>query len=189
MLAVLGKVLEPIRAGKKELITQASKFDSVPQTIQLTSPAFEDGGCIPARYTVEAGDISPPLKWSNVPPETQELVLVVEDYDVPFPHPLMHLLVYSISPSSTGFAEGALPNREDDTQKSGLLLGRNSMHHRRYDGPAPIPGHGPHHYVFELFAFAESILFDEVPNRSAFLDAIKDKTVLATGRLTGTYDR
>jgi len=189
MLEVIGKVLNPLRAGKDELILSAAKFTSVPATIQLTSPAFTEGGRIPALYTVEAGDISPPLEWSNIPAGTQELVLVIEDYDVPFPHPLMHLLLYSIAPSTTGLAENALPNRENDAQKPGLLLGRNSMHHQRYDGPAPIPGHGPHHYVFELFALAESILFDEVPNRNAFLDAIKDKTVLATGCLTGTYER
>ena len=189
MLEVIGKALSPIRAGEKELVISADKFASVPSTIQLTSPAFVDGGRIPALYTVEAGDISPPLTWSNIPADAQELVLIVEDYDVPFPHPLMHLLVYSLSPTSTGLAENALPNRDNDAQKPGLLLGRNSMHHQRYDGPAPIPGHGPHHYVFQLFALAESILFDEVPNRSAFLDAIKDKKVLATGRLTGIYER
>jgi hypothetical protein len=36
---------------------------------------------------------------------------------------------------------------------------------------------------------AETTLFDSVPDRGAFLDAIKDKTVLATGALTGTYER
>ena len=189
MLEVIGKVLNPLRAGEKELVLNASKFTSVPATIQLTSPAFNDGDRIPALYTVEAGDISPPLAWSNIPPEAQELILIVEDYDVPFPHPLLHLLLYSLAPSTTGLVEGALPSRNDDAQKPGLLLGRNSMHHQRYDGPAPIPGHGPHHYVFQLFALAETILFEEVPNRNAFLDAIKDKQVLATGRLTGTYER
>lgn len=189
MLEVIGKALHSVRAGEKELVLNASKFASVPNIIQLRSPAFPDGGRIPALYTVEAGDISPPLAWSNVPPETQELILLVEDYDVPFPHPLLHLLAYAIPPSTTGFAENAFPNRENDAQKPGLLLGRNSMHHQRYDGPAPIPGHGPHHYVFELLALAETILFETVPNRDAFLNAIRDKTVLATGRLTGTYER
>lgn len=189
MIEVVGKILNPIRAGADELVVSASKFASVPKTIQLTSTAFEDGGHIPALYTVEAGDISPPLAWSNVPPATRELILLVEDYDAPFPHPLMHLLVYSVPPTSTGFAEGCLPSKHDPTDRPGVLLGRNSMHNQRYDGPAPIPGHGPHHYVFQLLAMAESTLFDHVPDRNAFLNAIKDKTVLATGILTGTYER
>ena len=152
MLEVVGKILNPLRAGEKELLLSADKFATVPSTIQVTSSAFVDGGQIPALYTVEAGDISPPLAWTNVPAETQELVLILEDYDVPFPHPLMHLLVYSISPNTTGFAEGALPSKNDPTERPGLPLGKNSMGHQRYDGPAPIPGHGPHHYVFQLLA-------------------------------------
>ncbi len=189
MLEVVGKILNPLRAGEKELLLSASKFASVPSTIQLTSTVFADGGRIPALYTVEAGDISPPLAWTNVPAEAKELVLIVEDYDVPFPHPLMHLLVYSIPPSSTGFAEDALPSKNSPHDRPGLLLGKNSMGHPRYDGPAPIPGHGPHHYVFQLLALQESLLFETVPDRNLFLDAIKDHTVLATGRLTGTYER
>jgi Raf kinase inhibitor-like YbhB/YbcL family protein len=189
MLEVVGKILNPLRAGEKELLLSASKFSSVPNTIQVSSPAFADGATIPSLFTVEARDISPPLAWTNVPPEAQELVLLVEDYDVPFPHPLMHLLVYSIPATTTGFAEGALPSKNAPEDRAGLLLGKNSMGHHRYDGPAPIPGHGPHHYVFELLALKESLLFEEIPDRNAFLDAIKDHTVLATGRLTGTYER
>ena len=189
MTHILGSLLKPLRAGEDELVVSASKFDAVPSTIQLTSPAFADGGIIPALYTAEAGDISPPLAWTHIPADAKELVLLVEDYDVPFPHPLLHLLVYGISPSSKGFAEGALPSTADERERAGLLLGLNSMKHQRYDGPAPIPGHGPHHYVFQMFAFAETILFDEIPDKNAFLDAIKDKTVLATGILTGTYER
>jgi Raf kinase inhibitor-like YbhB/YbcL family protein len=189
MLEVIGKALTHLRAGKKELILSADKFAAVPNTIQLTSPAFLNGGRIPSLYTVEAGDISPPLAWSNIPAGTQELVLVMEDYDVPFPHPLMHLLIYSLPPTSTGLAESALPSKNDPAERPGLLLGKNSLHHQRYDGPAPIPGHGPHHYVFELFALSESMLFDKVPDRGLFLDTFKEHTVLATGRLIGTYDR
>ena len=189
MLEVVGKLLNPVRAGERELLLSADKFASVPHSIQVTSPAFTEGGIIPSLYTVEAGDVSPPLAWTNIPAEAQELVLLMEDYDVPLPHPLLHLLVYSIPPTSTGFAEGALPSKNDPQARTGLLLGKNSMHHLRYDGPAPIPGHGPHHYVFELLALEYSLLFDEVPDRDAFLDAIKDHTVLATGRLTGVYER
>jgi Raf kinase inhibitor-like YbhB/YbcL family protein len=189
MFEVVGKILNTLRAGEKELLLSARKFDNIPSTIRLTSPAFADSSTIPALYSVEAGDISPPLAWTNVPPEAQELVLLVEDYDVPFPHPLMHLLVYSLPATSTGLAEDALPSKDHSHERPGLLLGKNSMGHQRYDGPAPIPGHGPHHYVFELLALKESLLFDAVPDRNAFLDAIKDHTVLATGRLTGIYER
>jgi Raf kinase inhibitor-like YbhB/YbcL family protein len=189
MSNLLGKILQPVRVGEKEILLSASKFTPVPATIWLTSTAFEDGGKIPSLYTVEAGGISPPLAWTNIPPDARELVLLVEDFDVPLPHPLLHLLVYGIAPSTPGFAEDALPSREHETQRPGILLGLNSKKQQRYDGPAPIPGHGPHHYVFEMLALAETLLLDQVPDRDLFLDAIKDKTVLATGKLTWTYER
>jgi Raf kinase inhibitor-like YbhB/YbcL family protein len=189
MSNLLGKMLKNARVGPGELLLNAHKFAQVPTTIRLTSSAFADGGRIPAMYTVEAGEISPPLAWSNLPSETKELVLLIEDIDVPFAHPLLHLLVYGIQPTTPGFAEDALPSREHQAQRPGILLGLNSKKKQLYLGPAPIEDHGPHHYVFEMLALAETLLFEAVPAREMFLDAIKDKTVLATGKLTGTYER
>jgi Raf kinase inhibitor-like YbhB/YbcL family protein len=188
-MSLLGKILQPARVGPDKLLLNASKFAAVPQTIRLTSTAFEDGGRIPSLYTVEAGEISPPLAWDNIPPGTKELVLLIEDIDVPFPQPLLHLLAYGIQPTTKGFAEDTLPSREHEEQRPGILLGFNSRKKQLYLGPAPIESHGPHHYVFEMLALAESLLFEQVPDKDMFLEAIKDKTVLATGRLTGTYER
>jgi phosphatidylethanolamine-binding protein (PEBP) family uncharacterized protein len=54
-------------------------------SLTLTSPAFTEGGEIPARYTCEGDDISPPLAWSAPPDGTQSLVLIVDDPDAPDP--------------------------------------------------------------------------------------------------------
>jgi phosphatidylethanolamine-binding protein (PEBP) family uncharacterized protein len=117
------------------------------------------------------------------------LILVVEDIDVPFAHPLVHLIVHGLTRGALGLAEGALPSRDDDVQRPGFLVGRNSMGHQRYDGPAPIPGHGPHRYVFQIIALAESFNFDTVPDRKELAAALKDNVILSTGRLVGTYER
>ena len=53
----------------------------VSDPITVTSPAFTDGGAIPARYTCDADDISPPLAWSGVPQGTVALALIVDDPD------------------------------------------------------------------------------------------------------------
>ena len=36
-------------------------------TLQIHSPAFTDGGEIPAKYTCEGDDVSPPLAWEGIP--------------------------------------------------------------------------------------------------------------------------
>jgi phosphatidylethanolamine-binding protein (PEBP) family uncharacterized protein len=52
----------------------------------VTSEAFADGGAIPVEHAGKrAGgrQVSPPLTWTAPPPGTAELLLVMEDVDVP----------------------------------------------------------------------------------------------------------
>jgi phosphatidylethanolamine-binding protein (PEBP) family uncharacterized protein len=74
--------------------------DSAPDVITLTSKAFTDGAPIPQRNAGKGvgDDISPQLQWSGVPASTVELVLIVEDPDVPLPRPIVHCLVTGIDP-------------------------------------------------------------------------------------------
>jgi phosphatidylethanolamine-binding protein (PEBP) family uncharacterized protein len=51
--------------------------------IEITSAAFEDGDAIPARYTCEGADVSPPLRWESVPDGTRSLALIADDPDAP----------------------------------------------------------------------------------------------------------
>jgi phosphatidylethanolamine-binding protein (PEBP) family uncharacterized protein len=59
---------------------------SAAMAIALTSPAFEQGGQIPSKYTCEGDDISPPLAWNGVPKGTKSLVLIIDDPDAPDPN-------------------------------------------------------------------------------------------------------
>ena len=61
------------------------------------------------------------------------------------------------------------------------------MGHRGYAGPRPIPGHGPHHYRFHVFAIDDTIP-DAVTTAKALLARMRGH-VLARGVLTGTYER
>src|SRR5438067_10718674 len=49
----------------------------------LTSTAFTDGTAIPAKYTCDEADVSPPLAWSGAPPGTVSFALIVDDPDAP----------------------------------------------------------------------------------------------------------
>src|SRR5690348_2816348 len=51
--------------------------------MELTSDAFRQGGAIPAAYTCTGNDISPPLRWRDVPPDAKALALIVSDPDAP----------------------------------------------------------------------------------------------------------
>src|SRR5438105_3487933 len=53
--------------------------------LNLASPAFADGAELPAKYTCEGQDLSPPLAWSGVPANAKSLALIVDDPDAPDP--------------------------------------------------------------------------------------------------------
>ena len=105
----------------------------------------------------------------------------MEDRDAPLPRPIAHVLAV-LPPDLPELAEGALGT--DGT----VRFGRNSLGHSEYDGPRPVPGHGPHTYVFQLFALGKPLTLGPSFTRRDLLAAMRG-AVLAQGRLDGTYER
>jgi Raf kinase inhibitor-like YbhB/YbcL family protein len=153
------------------------------ESMHLTSPAFENGAEIPARYTCEGRDISPPLTWSGVPKEARSLVLVVDDPDAPDPKEpkttWVHWVVYNLPPSTTGLAEGvkALPQ--------GARVGLNDWKRAAYGGPCPPVGR--HRYFHKLYAL-DAVLGLDRPTKAQVENAMKDH-VLGHAQLVGTYQK
>jgi len=54
-----------------------------------------------------------------------------------------------------------------------------------YAGPRPVPGHGPHHYRFHLYAIDSRVDLSKVVDAAQLPSALKGH-VLASGTLTGT---
>src|SRR3954463_14061745 len=61
----------------------AEPAPDAPPGIELTSPAFAAGQPIPAKYTCEGKETSPPLAWADVPAGTKSLPLLAEAPDSP----------------------------------------------------------------------------------------------------------
>jgi hypothetical protein len=61
--------------------TEEASPPPVAQPFELTSPAFEDEGVIPAPHSCHGGNDSPPLAWGTPPSGTQSFVLVMDDPD------------------------------------------------------------------------------------------------------------
>src|SRR5216683_3149567 len=52
-------------------------------TMQLTSTAFKEGAPIPASHGNADQNLSPPLKWSDVPEGVKSFALICDDPDAP----------------------------------------------------------------------------------------------------------
>jgi Raf kinase inhibitor-like YbhB/YbcL family protein len=159
-----------------------SGFDA-PKSITVTSTAFADGGAMPQSSAGKGvgDDASPALRWTGLPPETRQAVLIMDDVDVPLPRPLIHTIAV-IDPTVDGVAAGALT-----PEAAGIRFLRADLGNRGYAGPRPIPGHGAHHYRFHVFAIDKPIP-DSVTTTKALLAEMTGH-VLARGVITGTYER
>ena len=155
-------------------------------TISVTSTAFENNTAIPERYTGDGANVSPPLKWTNLPEGTKELALIADDPDAPRPEPWVHWVIYKIPPTVSGLPEGV-----EKTEKPGIdgaVQGQNTAGEIGYQGPAPPAGHGEHHYHFKLYALDTELDLGPGADKQAVLGKIEDH-VLARGELVGTYQR
>lgn len=145
---------------------------------ELTSPAFAAGQPIPTRYTCDGKDVSPPLRWSDPPPGTQSLALIMDDPDAPV-GVWDHWLLFNLPPSIRDLPEKAAP-------PAGALDGKNSWGRTGYGGPCP-PG-GTHRYFFKLYALDTLLNLKAGAGKSELLKAMEGH-ILAQAELMGTYAR
>jgi len=158
-----------------------------PRTIDIESPAFRGGGHIPRKFTGDGDDVSPPLAWRNVPRLARALVLLVEDPDAPKGEPYVHWVAYDIPPEATHLDEG-VPTTGRPGRPESMRQGPNGRGLPGWMGPAPPPGHGTHHYHFEIFALDDEPRLPDGATRDEIARAMAGH-VLASGELVGTYAR
>lgn len=127
--------------------------------LQLKSPAFAEGSTLSKKYTRDGDNLSPPLVWSGAPRGTKSFALICEDPDAPS-GTFRHWAVANISEDENGISEGMGAGRID------YDFARNDFGRAAYDGPAPPPGHGVHHYHFKLAALDVDTI-DVSPDTSA----------------------
>jgi Raf kinase inhibitor-like YbhB/YbcL family protein len=143
----------------------------------LESSAFEHAQAIPSHHSCEGEDVSPPLRWSNVPDGTRSLALVVDDPDAPG-GVFTHWVAWALDPTAEGLGEGEPAPRE----------GHNDFGTRGYRGPCPPPGRGRHRYVFRLYALDAEPELPAAATKAQLEQAIPGH-VLTTAELVGTYER
>jgi Raf kinase inhibitor-like YbhB/YbcL family protein len=154
--------------------------------LSLYSPRFVHQGEIPALYTCEGRDISPPLSWSGVPDGTKSLALVVDDPDAPDPKaPRMtwvHWVLYNLPADATALAEAIAPA----SLPAGTREGLNDWKRTGYGGPCPPIGR--HRYFHKLYAL-DAVLPDLRTPTKAQLEKAVDGHVLERAELMGTYQK
>lgn len=147
-----------------------------PQTLHVTSPAFQPGQAIPRVHSCHGDDVSPELAIAGVPQGAAALALVVDDPDAPR-GTWTHWTAWDLPAGTAALAEGKPAPGVEGTTSSGEV---------GYHGPCPPSG--THRYFFRVFALDRKL---GLPPGASVEDvwAALDKHVLAWGELMGTFTR
>ncbi len=165
------------------LLALAHAADSKPGSMVLSSAGFHNGAEIPRQYTCDAQDMSPPLRWANVPAATKSLALIVDDPDAPA-GTWVHWVIYDLPTETKDLAEGLA---KTDILPNGAKQGVNDFRKVGYGGPCPPPG-SAHRYYFKLYALDTATRLKPRATKQQLLDAIQGH-VLGEAELIGRYKR
>jgi len=154
--------------------------------MRITSPAFAANADIPAKFTCQGGDKSPPLAFAEIPAGAKSLALIVDDPDAPDPAaPKMtwvHWVLYNLPPQTTELPEAVAPSVLPPGAREGL----NDWKRTGYGGPCPPIGR--HRYFHKLFAL-DTVLPDLKKPSKAALEKAMQGHILARAELVGTYQK
>lgn len=148
------------------------------QNLAITSPVFKAGDKIPSTYTCDAGRTAPnpALEFSNIPPNTKSLALIMDDPDVPksmIPSgEFVHWVLWDIPADAKGIAEGAGTG------------GVNGMGRPGYMGPCPPDR--MHRYFFKLYAL-DTTLAGPYKTKAELVKAMEGH-IIQQAELMGTYE-
>ncbi len=150
--------------------------------IQVTSPAFEEGGMIPRQYTCDGEDISPALNWPSVPEGTRSIALIADDPDAPV-GTFVHWVLYGLPGDAEGLPENIARERE---LPRGARQGVNDLGKIGYGGPCPP--RGTHRYFFKVYALDTALNLPPGESKARLLKAMEGH-ILAQGQTMGRYQR
>ncbi|MHC4337023.1 MAG: YbhB/YbcL family Raf kinase inhibitor-like protein [Planctomycetota bacterium] len=150
--------------------------------IKITSSAFEDEGLIPAKYTCDGEDISPPLQWDAVPEGTKSVALICDDPDAPI-GTFVHWVLFNLPADTKELAEG-IP--KGTTLPNGAQQGTSDFGRIGYGGPCPPSG--THRYFFRIYALDTQLALAPGARKPDLLNTMQGH-ILAQGQLMGKYKR
>jgi hypothetical protein len=147
--------------------------------LNLSSSVFQEGKPIPAKYTCDSSNVSPPLTWSGFPKNTKSFAIIMDDPDAPM-GTWVHWVIYNIPATVNTLREKY--SIEDIKATDGL----NGWSQEGYRGPCPP--NGIHRYEFKLYALDTNLERTDGMTKTKLLEVMKGH-VLSQTVFMGTFSR
>ena len=162
----------------------------------VTSDSFKDGDYLAKDHVLSenfgfgcaGGNQSPHLKWSAAPAGTKSFALTCFDPDAPTGSGFWHWVVVNI-PANVGELKLDAGNAKSGLLPKGALQTRTDFGKPGYGGPCPPEGHGPHRYVFTLFAVKQETLPVQADTSAAVVGFNLHFNTIEKAVLTGVFKR
>lgn len=148
------------------------------KNMKIESPAFGANANIPAKFTCDGENISPPLAIRDVPAEAKALALIMDDPDAPVAGGFVHWVLFNFNTATSEIPENSVP--------AGAAQGQNSAGRSSYTGPCPPSG--VHRYFFKLYALDSPLDLDSQAKREDVEKAMGGH-IIAKAELIGLYQR
>jgi len=171
-------LLSTLLLSTSPVFADSSTASSAP-AMTLKTNGFLNKMAIPTLYTCDGKDVSPQISWSNVPPKTIVLALIMKDIDAPGGI-FYHWALFNIPTTITELAEGAaLP--------AGASMAFNNFNKAAYSGPCPPKGNA-HTYIFTLYALDSKLILPADVDGASVVKALEGH-IIGQVDLTGIYSR
>lgn len=137
---------------------------------------FDSDTVIQDQYTCNGANVSPAIRWFNLPEGTVEVAIQVTDLES---DSYVHWVIAGLDPASGGIGEGEVP--------IGAVQATNSAGTIGYTGPCPPHGE-THNYLFEVSALDQQIELPNGTDADTLMQAIGAATIDSYGD-SGTVTR
>lgn len=158
----------------------------MPDAFSARSGAFDSGDPVPAKYTCEGANVSPPFTLNNVPDEAQSIAVIADDPDAPG-KTFVHWVVFNLPADTNSLPEDL--DLEADIEGGSVVPaeGVNDFGDLGYGGPCPPPG-STHNYHFRFYALDATLELENGATKKQLTQAM-DGHVLAEADVIGSFQR
>lgn len=186
LAAATGAMIAQDKGGKGK---GKGKGFTLPPMVKMTIAGFADGGKIPNANTCANGNmgVSPAISWTPGPAGTQSYALILHDPDPVLggsaTNDVLHWAIFDIPGTATSLP-AAVPNQAE--LPDGAKQPNNQAGQPGFLNPCAPPGHGEHHYTFEIYALNAKLGLPANTSRQDLLAAMNGK-VLSKGVYIGMF--